>query len=77
MRGPGRPSVEPGDTVRRPCHNPSRGFDSHGIQPILLKSELTAGHGGPSGRYQAWREEAKVLAFLLTTLGVERGRPDR
>jgi oligopeptidase B len=44
--------------------------ESTGDQPILLKSELDAGHGGPSGRYQAWREEAKVLAFLLTVLGV-------
>jgi oligopeptidase B len=45
--------------------------ESTGDQPILLKSELDAGHGGPSGRYQAWREEAKVLAFLLTVLGVD------
>ena len=29
---------------------------------------MSAGHAGPSGRYAAWREEAKVLAFLLTVL---------
>ena len=28
---------------------------------------MGAGHGGPSGRYEAWRDEARVLAFLLTT----------
>jgi oligopeptidase B len=37
---------------------------------ILLRTELGAGHGGPSGRYDAWREEALVLAFVLRALGV-------
>ena len=36
----------------------------------LLKVELGAGHGGPTGRYDAWRDEAFVLAFLLRELGV-------
>ena len=35
---------------------------------VLLKTEMGAGHGGPSGRYDAWKEEALVYAFLLTTL---------
>ncbi|MGH8933718.1 MAG: S9 family peptidase [Egibacteraceae bacterium] len=39
---------------------------------ILLKTEMGAGHGGPSGRYDAWREEAFVLAFILDRLGVSR-----
>ncbi len=37
--------------------------------PFLCKTELGAGHGGPSGRYDAWRDEALVLAFLLDALG--------
>jgi len=37
--------------------------------PFLLKTELGAGHGGPSGRYDAWREEALVLAFLVDAVG--------
>ncbi len=41
-----------------------------GDRPILLKCDLGAGHGGPSGRYEAWREEALVYAFLLDSLGV-------
>ena len=41
-----------------------------GTQPILLKTELGAGHMGPSGRYDAWRDEAFVLAFLVDALGV-------
>lgn len=38
-------------------------------RPLLLKTEMGAGHGGPSGRYDAWRDEARVLTFLLRTLG--------
>jgi oligopeptidase B len=35
--------------------------------PFLLKTEMTAGHGGRSGRYDAWHEEAFVLAWIITT----------
>jgi oligopeptidase B len=35
--------------------------------PFLLKTEMSAGHGGRSGRYDAWREEAMVLAWIITT----------
>ena len=37
---------------------------------VLLKTELGAGHGGPSGRYDAWKEEAMVFAFLLDAFGL-------
>jgi oligopeptidase B len=37
---------------------------------VLLKTELGAGHGGPSGRYDAWRDEAFVYAFVLDALGM-------
>jgi oligopeptidase B len=37
---------------------------------VLLKTELGAGHGGPSGRYDAWRDEALVYAFILDALGL-------
>jgi oligopeptidase B len=37
--------------------------------PFLLKTEMVAGHGGRSGRYDAWREEAFVLAWVVTTAG--------
>jgi oligopeptidase B len=40
---------------------------------VLLRTELGAGHGGPSGRYDAWKEEALVLAFLLDALGLREG----
>ena len=35
--------------------------------PFLLKTEMAAGHGGRSGRYDAWREEAMVLAWIVAT----------
>ncbi len=37
--------------------------------PFLLKTEMTAGHGGRSGRYDKWHEEAMVLAWIVTTAG--------
>jgi oligopeptidase B len=37
--------------------------------PFLLKTEMTAGHGGRSGRYDAWHEEALVLAWIVATAG--------
>jgi oligopeptidase B len=41
----------------------------------LLRTELVAGHGGPSGRYDAWREEALATAFLLDAVGASDGVP--
>ena len=36
----------------------------------LLKTEMGAGHAGPSGRYDAWKKEAFVMAWLLDRVGV-------
>ena len=41
-----------------------------GDAPVLLWTELGAGHMGPSGRYDAWREEARNVAFLVHVLAV-------
>ncbi|GAB3487998.1 S9 family peptidase [Flexivirga lutea] len=38
-------------------------------RPILLKTELVAGHGGRSGRYDSWEQAAFGFAFLLDRLG--------
>jgi oligopeptidase B len=38
-------------------------------RPILLRTELGAGHQGPSGRYDVWRDEARVQAFILREVG--------
>jgi len=37
-------------------------------RPIILKTDLGSGHSGPSGRYQSWREEAFVSAFMVDQL---------
>ena len=37
---------------------------------FLLKTEMGAGHAGPSGRYDAWKEEAFVLAWVLDVVGL-------
>ena len=39
-------------------------------KPIILRVEMGAGHAGPSGRYDAWRDEAIHLSFLCRELGV-------
>jgi oligopeptidase B len=36
----------------------------------LLKCEMVAGHGGVSGRYNAWRERAYEQAWMLDVLGL-------
>jgi oligopeptidase B len=33
--------------------------------PVLLKTQMTAGHGGISGRYERWKEAAYQYAWLL------------
>lgn len=38
--------------------------------PILLKTLIGSGHSGPSGRYESWREEAYISAFVCDQLGV-------
>ena len=39
--------------------------------PLLLKCNMDAGHGGASGRYEALREKAYEYAFLLDQMGVQ------
>lgn len=46
-----------------------------GARPILLRTELTAGHGGRSGRYDAWDQIAWENAFLLDALGATQRVP--
>jgi oligopeptidase B len=37
--------------------------------PFLLKTEMVAGHGGRSGRYDRWHEDALILAWIVTVAG--------
>lgn len=39
---------------------------------VLLKTEMNAGHGGISGRYERWKEAAFQYAWVLDVAGHER-----
>lgn len=39
--------------------------------PLLLKCNMDAGHGGASGRYEALREKAYEYAFMLNQMGIK------
>lgn len=38
-------------------------------RPVLLRTEMVAGHGGRSGRYSAWEQTAWEWAWVLDQLG--------
>jgi oligopeptidase B len=42
--------------------------------PLLVKANLGAGHGGASGRYDALRETAFTYAFVLWQMGLVKGQ---
>ena len=37
--------------------------------PVVMRTNMDAGHGGKSGRFRRYRETAEMYAFLLTQLG--------
>jgi oligopeptidase B len=41
------------------------------VEPdVLLRTEMTAGHGGVSGRYKSWHDRAFSLAWILDRMGL-------
>lgn len=46
-----------------------RTLDTSG-QPVVFRINMEAGHGGKSGRFRRYREQAEMYAFLLDRLGV-------
>jgi len=42
---------------------------------VLLRTEMSAGHGGVSGRYESWRKRAFELGWVLDVLGLGGARP--
>ena len=42
---------------------------------VLLRTEMSAGHGGVSGRYESWHKRAFELAWVLDVLGLHNSRP--
>ncbi|KAF1697332.1 S9 family peptidase [Pseudoxanthomonas daejeonensis] len=41
-----------------------------GSLPVVFRTNMEAGHGGKSGRFQRFREQAEYYAFVLGQLGV-------
>ncbi|SJN32261.1 Protease II [Microbacterium esteraromaticum] len=41
-----------------------------GAADVIMKCEMSAGHGGVSGRYNAWRERAFEIAWMLDVFGL-------
>ena len=41
-----------------------------GTAPILMRTDMSSGHGGASGRFKAWRDTARQDAFILWALGL-------
>ena len=56
--------VEPAKWVARLRATAANGND------VLLKTEMAAGHGGVSGRYNAWRDRAFSYAWILDRVGL-------
>ena len=61
--------VEPAKWVAALRHTKT---DTH---PVLLRTQMAAGHGGISGRYERWKEAAFQYAWLLATADPGRFGP--
>uniref|UniRef100_A0A914Z5D2 Prolyl endopeptidase-like n=1 Tax=Panagrolaimus superbus TaxID=310955 RepID=A0A914Z5D2_9BILA len=44
--------------------------ENTGHYPILFRTNMEAGHGGKSGRFQRYRELSESYAFVLQQLGI-------
>ncbi|MGE6607277.1 S9 family peptidase [Halomonas sp. NPDC076908] len=42
-----------------------------GPAPIMMRTDMSSGHGGASGRFKAWRDTARQDAFILWALGLD------
>ncbi len=42
-----------------------------GTHPIVFRTNMEAGHGGKSGRFQRYKEQAESFAFVLDQLGMK------
>ncbi|MDT5139475.1 MAG: oligopeptidase [Mycobacterium sp.] len=64
--------VEPAKWVAALRHA-NNGVNSAG-SPVLLKTQMNAGHGGISGRYERWKETAFQYSWLLATADADNDR---
>jgi oligopeptidase B len=61
--------VEPAKWVARLRATAQNGGDA------LLRTEMSAGHGGVSGRYKSWHDRAFALAWILDRMGLADAVP--
>jgi oligopeptidase B len=61
--------VEPAKWVAALRH--ANGNGNH-VPQVLLKTQMSAGHGGVSGRYKSWQETAYQYAWLLAAADGDR-----
>lgn len=61
-------AVEPAKWVQR-LREASRNTSE--AKPIIMRTEMVAGHGGPSGRYGRWDAKAEEYAFILHHIGID------
>ena len=40
--------------------------------PLILRINMEAGHGGKSGRFRSYRDQAEYYAFMLHELGIDQ-----
>lgn len=59
--------VEPAKWVQRLREATALVKEQH---PIVLRTEMVAGHGGRSGRYGRWESRSEEFAFVLSQVGV-------
>ena len=43
--------------------------------PVVFRINMEAGHGGKSGRFRKYREQAEMYSFMLEQLGVQVSKP--
>ena len=64
-------STTPGcSTSSPPSGSPGCGPSRSTATDVLLRTEMSAGHGGVSGRYKAWKDRAFTLAWILDRMGL-------
>jgi oligopeptidase B len=61
--------VEPAKWVARLRATLTGSDGDGGSGDILLRTKMSAGHGGVSGRHNAWRDRAFTLAWVADRLG--------
>ncbi len=62
--------VEPTKWVQRLREASGQNSADWRDNPIILRTEMVAGHGGPSGREGRWASRAEEFAFALAQVGV-------